>query len=72
MAKTVAKGMARSKPMKTQMIIAPEASGMPYIIDETAIEDCEFDTNDSDNHPPAAAKKKKAMSTLVIKSRFLL
>ena len=69
---TTAKGIAISKPRNKHMIIAPEAIGIPKIIDEGEIAKVEFCVSVSDNGADTLASSRIVISVQAINIRFLL
>ena len=69
---TTVSGMATCKPINRQMVMAPEASGIPNQIDDISMGMVALIANTSDNLELISARKKKVKNTQAIKIRLLL
>ena len=69
---SMATGMASSRPINRQAVIAPEARGIPKTTDDANMGNGVFGCGeDSDNDAEILAMKKNVIKMLAIKSKFL-
>ena len=69
---TTVSGIATCKPINRQMIMAPEASGIPNQMEDISMGMVALIAKISDNLELISARKKKVRNTLAIKIRLLL